>query len=99
MGPNEVIDELKKRGVNITVRTLQNWVNAGLIPKPERGRKGNRWQLGRLPTRNSTRSLDRTPSKGYTAFEEYRDSRGPERLLRREASTFYSDAWGRLWSY
>ena len=40
MGPNEVIEELKKRGINITVRTLQNWVNAGLVPKPERGRKG-----------------------------------------------------------
>ena len=40
VGPNEVIEELKKRGINITVRTLQNWVNAGLVPKPERGRKG-----------------------------------------------------------
>ena len=40
VGPNEVIEELEKRGITMTVRTLQNWVNAGLIPKPERGRKG-----------------------------------------------------------
>jgi len=40
MTPDEVIKKLKAQGVTITVRTLQNWVNAGLVPKPERGRKG-----------------------------------------------------------
>jgi hypothetical protein len=40
MGPDEVIKKLEEQGVTIAARTLREWVNAGLIPKPERGRKG-----------------------------------------------------------
>jgi hypothetical protein len=40
MGPDEVIKKLEEQGVTIAARTIREWVNAGLIPKPERGRKG-----------------------------------------------------------
>jgi len=40
VGPDEVIKKLKAQGVTMAARTLREWVNAGLIPKPERGRKG-----------------------------------------------------------
>lgn len=40
VNPDKVIEELQKHGVDITVRTLQRWVKAGLVPEPKRGSYG-----------------------------------------------------------
>jgi len=40
MKPNDVIEQLKELGVDISRETLRRWVNANLIPEPERGNLG-----------------------------------------------------------
>ena len=40
VNPAGVIEKLKEHGVDITVRTLQRWVNDGLVPEPKRGNYG-----------------------------------------------------------
>ena len=45
MTPQEVLEQLAQHGINITIRTLQRWVNDELIPTPESGiyKTGGRW--------------------------------------------------------
>lgn len=40
MLPDEIIGELKQRGITITRRTLLNWEKAGLVPEATRGSYG-----------------------------------------------------------
>ena len=56
--PDEIIGELKQRGITITRRTLLNWEKADWF----RGHPGQLWprrgQMGRLPRRNHSSSHD-----------------------------------------
>lgn len=95
VGPNEVIEELEKRGITMTVRTLQNWVNAGLIPKPERGRKGTGGSWADYPPETIPEALT------AHLLKDVQRLRNPEiaearRAHREGEQAPYSGAWGQV---
>ncbi len=95
VGPNEVIEELEKRGINITVRTLQNWVNAGLVPKPERGRKGTGGSWADYPEETIPEALTAYLLKDVQRLKnsEIAEAR---RAYREGEQAPYSEAWGHI---
>ena len=48
MNGQELIEQAKARGFSLSERTLRYWVQAGLIPKPQRvsdGHRGGSWAI------------------------------------------------------
>jgi len=71
VGPNEGIEELKKRGINITVRTLQNWVNAGSCAQAQKGaarEPAGSW--ADYPPETIPRGLNSAPLERGAAFKK-----------------------------
>jgi len=95
VGPNEVIGELKKRGVNITVRTLQNWVNAGLVPKPERGRKGTGGSWADYPPETVPEALTVHLLKDIQRLRNAEIAEARKGYYEGKQTPF-SDAWGQV---
>lgn len=95
MGPNEVIEELEKRGINITVRTLQNWVNAGLVPKPERGRKGTGGSWADYPEETIPEALTAHLLKDVQRLKNSEIAEARKSYYEGKRAPF-SDAWGQV---
>jgi hypothetical protein len=85
MTPDEVVNTLKKMGVEITRRTLLNYENWGLIPKPKRG------GLGRGKGR-TTYYPDETPAEAYAAWRSIKNKQVDDlRAIRDKAKEIEND--------
>lgn len=62
MSPAELVDALVGLGVKLTERTLLNWVNAGVLPEPERSNLG----------RSRGKIVDYPPDAPFVAYAAWR---------------------------
>ncbi len=71
MNPTDFVDKLKEKGIEITTRTLQNYVQKGLIPTPERRGEG----------RGRGKSSEYPESALYEFMASYQLMNGPEHKI------------------
>ena len=62
MTPSELVSALIGLGIKVTERTLLNWVNAGVLPEPERSNLG----------RSRGKIADYTPDAPFVAYAAWR---------------------------